>query len=280
MSVASSIAGGGGSSGSGVAQGSGTAIADDQAVRGDTSGIQGSAVTIDDNGRVTTPVGANGGFSFGDGDTYWYEAADDQPTLRRNGSDALDVVDIGGSVVQFRVNVNGGVMLAGAAGSNLMMGRSTEKFVFGGGNGTDWYAEGSGGASHWVAGAAGDFAPVSRGLRCYRAVEVSTAGSGAPNVLGANESRKLLTNEGATAEAYHTLPSAAAGLEYAFYCQDTDGIRIVAAAGDTIRLGAAVSATAGFVRSVAAGSALILTAINATEWVAISSPVGTWTVDV
>lgn len=111
-----------------------------------------------------------------------------------------------------------------------------------------------------------------------RVIEASTVGSGAPNVLAATESRKLLTNEGAAAEAYNTLPSAAAGMEFVFYCQDTDGIRVTAAAGDTIRLGGTVSAAAGFVRSVVAGSAVILTAINATEWIAIGIT-GTWTVD-
>lgn len=112
-----------------------------------------------------------------------------------------------------------------------------------------------------------------------RVVEASTAGSGAPNLLAAIESRKLLTNEGSTAEAYHTLPLAAAGIEFVFYCQDTDGIRVVANTGDTIRIGASVSAAGGFVRSSTSGSVLILVAINSTEWVAISV-VGTWTVDV
>jgi hypothetical protein len=116
-------------------------------------------------------------------------------------------------------------------------------------------------------------------LLVARLVEANTAGSGSPNILAVAESRTLLTNEGATAENYHTLPTAAAGYEFIFYCQDTDGIRVVANTGDTIRLGASVSASAGFVRSVAAGSCVTLVAINATEWVA-TSIVGTWTVDV
>lgn len=111
-----------------------------------------------------------------------------------------------------------------------------------------------------------------------RPVEASTAGSGAPNLLASTESRKLLTNEGATAEAYNTLPAAAAGVEFLFYCQDGDGIRVVAGAGDTIRIGATESAAAGFVRSSTIGSSLQLIAINATEWVAVFSS-GTWTVD-
>lgn len=116
-------------------------------------------------------------------------------------------------------------------------------------------------------------------LLCARTVEASTVGSASPNLLVSSESRKLLTNEGATAEAYNTLPSAAAGMEFAFAVQDADGLRVVAAAGDTIRLAGSVSAVAGFVRSTVIGSALILTAINATEWVALSVA-GTWTVDI
>jgi hypothetical protein len=116
-------------------------------------------------------------------------------------------------------------------------------------------------------------------LHACRLVEANTAGSGAPNVLAANETRTLLTNEGATAENYHTLPSAVAGLEFVFYVQDADGMRVVANTGDTIRIGASVSATAGFVRNATIGSFLRLVAINATEWVPIGSA-GTWTVDV
>ena len=109
-------------------------------------------------------------------------------------------------------------------------------------------------------------------------VEENTAGSGSPNALLAGESRTVLTNEGATAENYHTLPTAAAGLTFTFYCQDTDGIRVTAGADDTIRLAGSVSAAAGYVKSVSAGSSITLVAINATEWVA-TSIVSTWSVD-
>jgi hypothetical protein len=115
-------------------------------------------------------------------------------------------------------------------------------------------------------------------LLTKRVIEANTAGSGSPNILLVTESNKLLTNEGTTAENYHTLPSAAAGIEYVFACQDGDGIRITANTGDTIRLDGLVSASAGFIRSSVIGSAVILTAINVTEWVAISV-VGTWSID-
>ena len=110
-------------------------------------------------------------------------------------------------------------------------------------------------------------------------VEANTAGSGSPNILTVGESRTLLTNEGVTAENYHTLPLAAAGLTFTFYVQDTDGIRITANTADTIRVAAGVSAGAGFVRCATAGAVVRLTAINATEWVA-EYQTGVWTVDV
>lgn len=118
----------------------------------------------------------------------------------------------------------------------------------------------------------------SGSIHANRLVEANTAGSGAPNVLLKNESLTLLTNEGTTAQNYHTLPTAVAGIEFDFVVQDADGIRIVAAAGDTIRDLATVSAAAGYIQSTTVGSTLRLTAINATEWVVLSKQ-GTWTVD-
>lgn len=118
-------------------------------------------------------------------------------------------------------------------------------------------------------------------LLAGRPVEASAAGSGAPNLLGATESRTCLTNEGATAEAYNTLSTGApVGCEFAFYCADTDGIRVTAPTGETIRTGpGAVSAAAGFIRSVTLGSGITLTKINSTSWVAINAPNGTWLID-
>ena len=112
-------------------------------------------------------------------------------------------------------------------------------------------------------------------------VEANTAGSGAPNVLLSSELSTVLTNEGTTAENYHTLPSAVAGYSFTFVVQDADGIRITAAAGDTIRpiAGTAASAAGGFIRCVTQGAYITLTAINDTEWVQTGSS-GTWTIDI
>ena len=113
-----------------------------------------------------------------------------------------------------------------------------------------------------------------------RVVEASTSGLGSPNLLTVAESRKLLTNEGAVAEAYNVLPLAAAGVgPFGFYCHNTNGIRAVANTGDTIRIEGVVSAAAGFIRSVVVGSLIWLECINATEWVASCKPAGTWTID-
>lgn len=109
-------------------------------------------------------------------------------------------------------------------------------------------------------------------------VEASTVGSGAPNVLTANEDGKIVTNEGATARAYNTLPSAVAGLAFEVVVQASDGVRVTAATGDTIRVAGSVSSTAGYIQNATVGSAIRLVAINATEWIAVSY-VGTWTVD-
>jgi hypothetical protein len=86
----------------------------------------------------------------------------------------------------------------------------------------------------------------------------------------------VATNEGATSKVERTLPSAAAGYEYTFVVQDSDGIRIIAAAGDTIRVAGSVSSAGGYAENTTIGSTITLVAINATEWIATSVN-GTWT---
>ena len=108
-------------------------------------------------------------------------------------------------------------------------------------------------------------------------VEANTAGVGSPNILTSSESGKILTNEGATAKNYHTLPTAAAGMRFTFICQDSDGIRATANTGDTVRLASSVSGSAGYAESTTIGSSLTLASINATEWIA-ESITGTWSV--
>lgn len=111
-------------------------------------------------------------------------------------------------------------------------------------------------------------------LRGQRAVTAVATGSN--RNITTDETRTVFTNEGATVRQDLTLPAAAAGLEYGFYCQDGDGIRVIAGAGDTLRFAGNVSAAGGRLDSITVGSAITLVAINATEWVALSYT-GTWT---
>jgi len=100
-----------------------------------------------------------------------------------------------------------------------------------------------------------------------------TAGSTLTN----KENAAIYSNEGATAIVAFILPTAVAGYKFRFIVSDADGIRVTAAAGDTIRDGATVSAVAGKIESTAIGSAIELISINATEWF-VTSKVGTWAV--
>lgn len=113
-------------------------------------------------------------------------------------------------------------------------------------------------------------------LDAYKSVVLPTVtGVGSPTVLTSSATQRTYTNEGATAEVYITLPSAAAGYVIEFVVQDSDGIRATAATGDTIRSVASVTGSGGYVASTTIGSTITLKAINATEWVAISIT-GTW----
>lgn len=115
-----------------------------------------------------------------------------------------------------------------------------------------------------------------------RLVQLRTNGSGSPlDMSSGTYGYTVQTNEGATAEVYVTLPPALSGTSISFVVQDADGIRITAAAGDTIRpiAGTAASATGGFIRCATQGAFITLIAINVTEWVAIGSA-GTWTIDI
>jgi hypothetical protein len=83
-------------------------------------------------------------------------------------------------------------------------------------------------------------------------------------------------NTGATAQTVCTLPTAAANLKYTFIVGDTDGVRVTAASGDTIRIAGTVSGAAGYVENATIGSTLTLVAIDATQWIATAVN-GTWT---
>jgi hypothetical protein len=87
------------------------------------------------------------------------------------------------------------------------------------------------------------------------------------------DSRTVFTNEGTTSgQPTMTLPSATKGLHYTFIVQDANGMVVAAAPGDTIRI---ASDDGVYIVSSTVGSSVVLVAVNATEWIAISST-GTW----
>lgn len=106
-------------------------------------------------------------------------------------------------------------------------------------------------------------------------VEAKTNGVGSPYSILSGDLNKCFTNEGASAEVYLNLPTAVAGLTFAFCCQAADGIRVVAAAGDTIQSASNVGAAAGYAKTTEQGAFLRLLAINATQWVA-ETMTGVW----
>jgi hypothetical protein len=115
------------------------------------------------------------------------------------------------------------------------------------------------------------------GILTKRPVEINTAVAASPHVITVDESGKTFSNETATAKNYHTLPPAAANLQYSFYISDLDGMRIVAAAGDVLRMASVVSGVAGYLDSIVIGSFVTVRAMNATDWVA-ETVTGAWDV--
>lgn len=108
-----------------------------------------------------------------------------------------------------------------------------------------------------------------------QAVEVKTGAYSIDQL----DSRDLFTNTGATARVDLTLPSAIAGLCNEFAVQDADGLKIIAAAGDTIRNEGTVSGAGGYICDAATiGNTLKLCALNTTEWF-VQYAKGTWTID-
>ncbi|YBV97524.1 hypothetical protein M1D80_11785 [Phyllobacteriaceae bacterium JZ32] len=96
--------------------------------------------------------------------------------------------------------------------------------------------------------------------------------------LGAGDTGKIYSNGGATALTVFNLPGAEIGLKFGFMCLDADGIRVVAASGDVIRVNGAASSAAGHVDNTGAvGTYIELMAHDTTNWVA-TRVVGTWTV--
>ena len=107
-------------------------------------------------------------------------------------------------------------------------------------------------------------------------VEASTAGVGTPNVLTAAETNRTITNQGAGAKCYNTLPAPASGLRFRFECESAHGIRVTADGSGRIRVGSLISALAGYWETTTVGAVLELMAVDGNYWVAVSCT-GDWT---
>jgi len=95
------------------------------------------------------------------------------------------------------------------------------------------------------------------------------------NLTNLNSGRTY-TNTGATARVDFNLPSGQADLVFKFMVRDTDGIRVIAAGGDTIEVGGVASAAGGRIDANVIGDTIEIKCINGTEWVAMTT-IGTWT---
>jgi hypothetical protein len=104
---------------------------------------------------------------------------------------------------------------------------------------------------------------------------VVTAKTSDYSVVTANKST-MFTNVGAGGTVNFTLPTAAVGLQYDFCRVANQSVTVIAGASTTIRLGAAVTASAGNISLDAVGSCARLVAISTTEWY-IDSATGTVT---
>jgi len=98
--------------------------------------------------------------------------------------------------------------------------------------------------------------------------------------LTLSDAGKVFDNAGAAALAEFTLPAAgdtSAGAVFEFMCVDTDGIKVIAPSGNTIRIAGSESGTFGSATTTTIGSTLRVIRGGANKWVALSS-LGTWTV--
>lgn len=93
-------------------------------------------------------------------------------------------------------------------------------------------------------------------------------------------SGSIYTNTGASAAVNLTLPTPGlAGVRWSLIIAVNQYVRFTAGTGWTIRDGATVSATGGYIRSTTVGSTLVLVNIDTSSQWFVLSKTGTWTVD-
>lgn len=229
------------------------------ALRSATTNVDVAAATAPSNGQVLTATSST--------TATWQPLAAGSPV----GSD---------TEVQF----NDGGALAGATG--LTYGKAS-KSVSGTGPWTltptsditpltvRAYSSGTSPIIQWQTSANGALGNISHDGVLFAPIALTVLPVTATAAPTAAESAKVFTNEGDADGATVTLPAAAAGLTFTLYVQAAQTLTVTAGTGDTIRIAGNVTAAAGSITSSTVGSAVVLVAINATEWVATSA-VGSW----
>lgn len=91
----------------------------------------------------------------------------------------------------------------------------------------------------------------------------------------ASDIKTRFTNAGASGTVVLTLPTAVAGMVYAFYVLAAQTLTITAGTGATIRNAASVSSSAGTASASTVGNVIVLTAVSSTSWIT-ESVVGSW----
>lgn len=105
----------------------------------------------------------------------------------------------------------------------------------------------------------------------------ATGIEGAPEILDSTTVGALYTNEGATEETFLLLPPADIGATYSAVVQNTHGIRFVVQQDNTVGMAGegAVSGLFGYIRSTDIRSAITVTKINSSDWIATKTT-GNW----
>ena len=118
---------------------------------------------------------------------------------------------------------------------------------------------------------------ISTVLAIYARVPVTNSAANVSISVGSG-SNQWYTNSGATGKITFTLPTGAViGTELGFYVSAAHELEVKAGAGQTVRLAASESVSAGTASNSTVGSCIRFVAMTATTWVAIHD-VGTWTI--
>lgn len=270
MSVGDSIGGGGGAAGAGTGNVTGPASSTDNAItRWDLATgqhLQDSVVTVaDTTGDVTWPSDVT--LRSGAGDTsITLRSEGTGQVYFSNGVNLQASIDNSGSLIQAGGN---GYKCFGVVGADgTVPAFIPDKSDPNTGLGTNGTAD----ELSLIAGGVEAAKATANGLQGKRTVLAKAA---SPVTVAVGESRALYTNEGSGGSITFNLPAAAANLEYLFFVQAAHNVVVDAAGTNTIRIAAGVSSAGGTATNGTVGGVLHLVAINATEWVALSST-GTW----